>query len=67
MIFSWLRSQVKSAVLAGVSDAVAELQADDGGAIAQAALALPQRLQQLPAPPPAEPEGNGRRKRAAAE
>lgn len=61
--FSWLRAQVKAAVLAGLADAAAEL--GEGQDPAKAVEALRQRLEALPAPaegkPQVEPiaEGNG--------
>jgi hypothetical protein len=61
MFFSWIRNQVKAAVLGGVADAAAEL--GDVLDVAEASRQLQHRLESLPAPA-AEPEaeGNGRRK-----
>jgi hypothetical protein len=69
---SWIRAQVKAAVLAGFGDALAQL--DDGGDVHAAAA----RLAALPAPPAApvtldRPDaadglpdaGNGRRRKHA--
>jgi hypothetical protein len=54
--FSWLRRQVRNAVLAGLSDAVNELA--DGDLDTAAAL-LRQRIEALPPPQAPEPEQNG--------
>lgn len=51
--FSWIREQVKQAVLAGVSDAATEL----GEQPTDTALALASLRERLALPAPAEPEG----------
>lgn len=61
--FTWLRQQVKAAVLAGVNDAAAEL----GEVLdpAEPARLLRQRLEALPAPAPAAASENGHGEPAA--
>jgi hypothetical protein len=73
LLFTWLRHHVKQAVLGGIADAVAEIDAGADAGTADAVASLRQRLQALPAPPaghagaePAEPNGSGRRKRQTA-
>jgi hypothetical protein len=61
-MWNWLRNQVRLAVLAGVSDALQELDTGTDGQVA-AVEQLRQRLQALPAPAPepADVESNSRR------
>lgn len=62
--FAWIRKQTRAAVLAGLSDAAAELT--DGGEMEQAAAQLRQRLEPLPPPPSPEAEANGQPEPAVA-
>jgi hypothetical protein len=52
MLFSWIRSKVRNAVLAGVSDAVDELDHGGDGAAGEAANQLRLRLGYRPAEAP---------------
>ena len=49
MFFTWLRNRVREAVLAGLSDAAAEVDAPDSSA-AEAVAQLTARLRALPEP-----------------
>jgi hypothetical protein len=48
-LFTWLRSRVRASILAGVNDALVELQ-EPAGDVDQAAALLRQRLTALPVP-----------------
>ncbi len=62
VLWTWLRTRTRDAVLAGVGDAVMALDgADDGTSDALAALTA--RLQSLPRPSPEPDDTAGTRKR----
>jgi len=58
----WLRARVKAAVVAGVVDAMAEIDNEDDAAALNEALARLRGRLALPAPEPEAPAGNGRRR-----
>jgi hypothetical protein len=66
--FSWIRSKVRAAVLAGLGDAAAELDAGDGPEVAEAVARLQARIQPaLPAPAPEPAGGVARGRKRGAE
>jgi hypothetical protein len=60
MFFAYIRAKVRDSVLAGLSDAVAEIERGDADGVPEALASLRGRLQALPAP---EPEPAGKRRK----